>query len=272
MVRGYLNRPELTDERFVPDALGPRFGERLYRTGDLARHRSDGVLEFQGRIDHQVKIRGYRIELGEIEARLMEYPTVREAVVIAREDNPGDKRLVAYLIQEGSAEGAPTLREHLLETLPSFMVPSAFVDLDSFPLTPNLKVDRKALPAPEAVAPQAPIKKSAGSAAPSSDLEKKIAAIWQEALGIPSIGSNDNFFDLGGHSLLMVQVHGKLKETLEANLSLVDLFRYPTISSLAKYVGSDAGAEAEKLQEQTAARTKNRRESLARRRQLRRRD
>jgi natural product biosynthesis luciferase-like monooxygenase protein len=247
VVRGYLHRPELTAERFLTHPFHGAAGGRVYRTGDLARHRADGTLEFLGRFDHQVKVRGYRIELGEIEAVLLNHAGVREAVVVAREDVPGDVRLVAYLVATGGeAPAANDLREHLRVGLPDFMVPAHFVTLPALPQTPNGKIDRKALPAPD-VARAAPVAEVAYTA-PAGDLEEKIAAIWKDVLKLPQVGTRDNFFDLGGHSLLAVQTHRRLKETLQRELSITDIFRFPTIQSLSAYLGregeDDAAAQA----------------------------
>jgi acyl carrier protein len=235
VTRGYHGRPELTNERFVPHPFKPN--ERVYRTGDLACFASDGALLFRGRVDQQVKVRGYRIEIGEIEARLGEHPGVRECVVVAREDTPGNKRLVGYVVPRGKAPAPTELRAALLEKLPEYMVPSGFVFLASFPQTPNKKVDRKALPKPERES--APAKPSAPSEAPKSSTEELIAGIWREVLNVAEVGTNDNFFDLGGHSLLTIQVLGKLKPKVTRPLSLVDLFRFPTIHALAAFLESE---------------------------------
>ncbi|MBV9300897.1 MAG: amino acid adenylation domain-containing protein, partial [Acidobacteriaceae bacterium] len=205
VARGYLNRPELTAERFLEDPFVEEAGARMYRTGDLGRWLEDGNIEFVGRNDFQVKIRGFRIELGEIEARLAEHAEVREAVVIAREDTPGEKRLVAYytgLGREGEGRelvGAEELRSHLTARLPEYMVPAAYVRLESLPLTPNGKLDRKALPGPEASAYS-----TRGYEAPEGEVETKLAGIWAEVLKLERVGRHDNFFELGGHSLLAV--------------------------------------------------------------------
>jgi hypothetical protein len=258
VVRGYLRRPELTAERFIDDADGPD-GARLYRTGDLARFTSDGVLQFHGRLDHQVKLRGYRIELGEIEARLAEHTTVRSATVIVREDSPGDKRLVGYVTRATAVEpDSDLLRASLRETLPDYMIPTAFVVLDRFPETPNRKIDRNALPTPEARASS-----STDFRAPDSQLEETIASAWCEVLALPRVGATDNFFDIGGHSLLTIQVHAKLKDLLEQKISLVDLFRHPTVRSLARFLdGDDGSAEMEK----TKVRAAGRKAAMAKRR------
>jgi natural product biosynthesis luciferase-like monooxygenase protein len=264
VVRGYWRRPELTAERFVPDPFVKDAAARMYRTGDLVRWRDDGTLEFLGRVDFQVKVRGYRIELGEIEAALAGHPAVREAVVAARDDGAGDKRLVAYLTwKEEPVDGVATLRAHLRASLPEFMVPSNFVVLRDLPRTPNQKVDRKALPAPESVqaAPAATVA-AAPPVAPAGELETVIAGIWREVLKLPAVGVQDNFFDLGGHSLLAVQVHSRLKKQLERDLSITDLFRFPTIRGLAGYLGGEADGVAVKSGMDRAA---QRREMAARR-------
>jgi acyl carrier protein len=233
VVRGYLRRLELTAERFVADPFIP--DGRMYRTGDLARWGTDGTLEFLGRVDHQVKIRGYRIELGEIEARLDEHPSVSKSVVIAREDVPGDKRLVAYLIPTpGIPTEALTLRNFLKDSLPEFMIPSHFVPLATFPLTPNAKIDRKALPSP-AEAQLAP--QLAPAVAPlQNDTEARVTTIWREILNLPQVGLDENFFDLGGHSLLAVRLHRQLCEAFELDLAITDIFRFPTVKSLAAHI------------------------------------
>jgi natural product biosynthesis luciferase-like monooxygenase protein len=257
VARGYLGRPELTAERFVPDQFGGD-GDRLYRTGDLVRWRADGILEFLGRIDHQVKIRGHRIELGEIEAALGELAEVREAVVMPREDVPGDVRLVAYLITDDADQEPDSreLKEYLRERLPDPMIPSHYIVLDSFPLTPNKKVDRKALPAPMDIAPKAPA--TGGGGVPVNELEAKVLAVWQEALQLNDISVEDNFFDLGGHSILAVKVHRQLNESLEQSLLITDLFRFPTVKTLAEYLadGDSSGASL-KASQNRAARRRN---------------
>jgi len=240
VVRGYFKRPELTAERFVPDHFRHERGHpkaRMYRTGDLARFRPDGTVDFLGRIDFQVKLRGFRIELGEIEALLAKHDSVRDAVVTVREDVPGDKRMVAYLIpQAGHKINPADLREHFKDTLPAFMIPAYFIALDAFPLTPNMKTDRKALPAPNERLSQA--EPAADFAPPSNDYQKQIAEIWQAALGISQISIHDNFFELGGHSILAVQVHRQMRETLQTDLTIADMFRYATIASISDFLGN----------------------------------
>src|SRR6185312_15688379 len=208
VARGYLNRPELTAQRFVADPFSADPHARMYRSGDLGRWRADGTIEYLGRNDAQVKIRGFRIELGEIEAQLMRQGELKEVVVLAREDEPGEKRLVGYVIaKEGAASpSAESLREHLKGVLPEYMVPSAFVALESLPLTPNGKLDRRALPAPDQSAYT-----RREYEAPRGEVEEILAGIWEEVLRIERVGRNDNFFELGGHSLLIVQMLGRLR-------------------------------------------------------------
>jgi natural product biosynthesis luciferase-like monooxygenase protein len=264
VVRGYHARPELTAERFRTLHLRGR-PERAYRTGDLVRWLPNGALEHLGRLDHQVKIRGYRIELGEIEAALAADPSVREAVVMAREDVQGDKRLVGYVVPKGAAVPDPEqLRARCRASLPEFMVPSHVVVLADLPRTPNLKVDRRALPAPEHAGRGA---SAATFVAPQNDIETLIAEIWRDVLRVPEVGVRDNFFDLGGHSLLAVQVHGQLKQRLQRDLAITDLFRFPTVQALAQFLATTSGGqEAEPAAASTgASRAAARREALRRR-------
>jgi acyl carrier protein len=234
VARGYLNRPELTAERFITDPFGGESGGRLYKTGDLGRYRVDGTIEYLGRNDFQVKIRGFRVELGEIEARLQGCAGVRDAVVLAREDVPGDKRLVAYVVPESDATlSVPVLRESLSRELADYMVPGAFVMLSMLPLTPNGKLDRRALPAPDASAVA-----SRGYEAPIGEVEQGIASIWQELLGLERVGRHDRFFELGGHSLLAVQVVARIQETFGVRISLMDMFESNSISELGEFVAS----------------------------------
>ncbi|MDZ7959078.1 MAG: amino acid adenylation domain-containing protein [Aulosira sp. DedQUE10] len=230
--RGYFNSSDLTAEKFIPDPFSNEPGTRLYKTGDLARYLPDGNIEFLGRIDNQVKIRGFRIELGEIEARLSQHPNVREAVVVVQEDELGEKRLIGYVSAYQEQELSVTqLRNFVKEKLPKYMLPSAFVILAALPLTPNGKVDRKSLPTPEIIRPKLEV----AYVVAQTEAERTIASVWQKALNIEQIGIHDNFFELGGHSLLMVKVHSQLCELFKTDLPLLDLFRYPTISSLAEY-------------------------------------
>ncbi|MGG3494414.1 amino acid adenylation domain-containing protein [Peribacillus simplex] len=223
LARGYLNRPDLTAERFVPHPF--QFGERLYRTGDLVRYLTDGNLKFIGRMDHQVKVRGFRIELGEIEATLERHTSIKEAVVIIREDRPGDQRLVAYVISDGNIQ---KWREYLQNQLPNHMVPAHLVELDYFPLTPNGKIDRKALPEPEGQ----PM--GAFNVLPRTPSEELIAAVWSQVLGIENIGNQDSFFERGGHSLLATQIVSRLQEAFQIKIPLRELFKYDTVEALAK--------------------------------------
>jgi len=233
VARGYLNQPALSAERFIPDSFNDEPGARIYRTGDLARFLPDGNIEFLGRIDHQVKIRGYRIELEEIEAVIGTFEGVRETVISAREDVPGDKRLVAYIVSgNGRAFSVNDLRSYLKEKLPDYMVPSAFVTMKALPQTNNGKVDRKSLPAPEGVRTNGESK----YAPPQSVLEETIAAVWRQTLRVDRVGIDDNFFDIGGHSLLMAQVHSQLRDVLKRDLPLIKILEHPTIRSLAEYL------------------------------------
>ncbi len=235
LARGYLNKPELTQEKFVASPFIS--GQFLYKTGDLARYLPDGNIEFLGRIDHQVKIRGFRIELGEIEAVLAQHPQVRETVVLAREDIPKNHRLVAYIVTHANTQfSIHELRDYLQQKLPDYMVPCAFIKLNKLPLTPNGKINRSALPAPEIQ----PLNSTAAYEAPNSELETAIAKIWQEVLHLEKAGINDNFFDLGGNSLLMVKVNNKLREVMDCDISIVEMFQNPTIKSLAKYINPNS--------------------------------
>ncbi|HEX2078241.1 MAG TPA: amino acid adenylation domain-containing protein [Longimicrobium sp.] len=252
--RGYLGRRGLTAERFVPDPFSAHPGARMYRTGDLARWLADGSVDYLGRADHQVKVRGFRIELGEIEAALAAHPGVREAVVVARTDAPGETRLVAYLTAAGeAAPDAAALREHLRAGLPEYMVPTAFVAMEALPLSPNGKVDRKALPAPEARRDEA-----VAFVAPRDETERAIAEIWREALGVEQVGVDDNFFDLGGHSLLLVRVHGRIREALGPEVTVVELFQHPTVGALAARLarGGEQAAPAREAVDERARRQK----------------
>ena len=227
--RGYHRRPDLTADRFVPDPFSPHPGQRLYRTGDLVRFRPDGALEYLGRLDHQVKIRGVRIELGEVEAALRQQPGVREAVVVARREGAGGARLIGYVTTQAEPPVDPAaLRQALARTLPEYLVPALVVRLAQLPLSPNGKVDRKALPAPEWEA-----QRTTAYAAPTTELEQRLAAIWAQVLGLAQVGRHDNFFDLGGHSLLAVQLIAQLQLMVDRPLGLMDLFQCPTIEQLA---------------------------------------
>ncbi|HLM68076.1 MAG TPA: non-ribosomal peptide synthetase, partial [Longimicrobium sp.] len=230
VARGYLGRPELTAERFVAD---PFAGEhaRMYRTGDRVRWAADGTLVFMGRLDAQVKVRGYRIELGEVESELLRHPNVAAAAATVREDEPGDPRLVAYVVaKEGDAPGGAELRAFVRERLPEYMVPSAFVPLDSMPLTGSGKTDRKALPAPDA---SAVAEAAAEFVAPRNVVEDMLAEIWAEVLRREPIGVTQNFFALGGHSLLATQVLVRIGDTFEVELPIRTFFADPTVAGLA---------------------------------------
>ena len=250
LARGYWNRPELTAEKFIANPFSPDVDAQLYRSGDLVRRFADGNLEFLSRLDNQVKIRGFRIELGEIEAVLRQHPAVRQAAVIAREDTLGDKRLVAYLVgnpeyQIGSqnvsaSELTPELSSYLRQNLPQYMVPTAFVLLPELPLTPNGKVDPKALPAPtDAVRPEPTIR-----TAPQNRIEQNIATIWQDVLGISNVSRDNNFFDLGGHSLQLVRVNTRLRQAFNKNIPVVDMFRFTTVRALANHLSAQADSNS----------------------------
>ena len=250
VARGYLNRDQLTAERFLPDPYSSN-GGKLYRSGDLARRLENGELEYLGRIDDQVKLRGYRIELGEIEAVLTGHPDVTECAVIAREDIPGDKRLVAYVVADRAT--TDDLRTHLKRHLPDYMIPAQFTQLPKLPLTANGKVDRNALPAPDHEASGA----RAQHVAPRTPTESRIAAIWGEALGIPSPGIHDNFFEVGGHSLKAAEIVTKLRSALKVDVGMRHLFEQPTIAGLAEIVdvlavaaagGAPDGSEREEIE------------------------
>jgi len=256
---GYAD-PALTADRYIPDPFSTEPGARLYKFGDRGRYRADGEMEFLGRRDQQIKIRGFRIELGEIESALVANKAVREAVVLVREDVPGERRLVAYIVP--AQQPAPTtteLHSFLKEKLPEYMLPSAFVMIDELPLTRNGKLNRQALPAPDASRPAL----TSSYLAPATELERRIAEIWQDVLGVDRIGMSDNFFELGGHSLLLVQLHGKMNETLRHEVSIVDLFKYPTIASLAAHLGEDQ--EEISVDESNVRRAAERREALQQR-------
>ncbi|MFD2169209.1 amino acid adenylation domain-containing protein [Tumebacillus lipolyticus] len=231
VARGYRNREELEAECFLPDPFRAEEHARMYRTGDLARNRADGVIEYVGRIDSQVKIRGFRIELGEIEAMIGQHPMVQDSCAMVREDVPGDKRLVAYLVVQAEVERSE-IRAFLKERLPDYMIPSAFVQLDELPLNPNGKVDRRKIPVPDDLQMGA----DAHYIAPRTELEEKIASIWAEVLRVPQVSMQDNFFELGGHSLLATQVVSRIDRTFDVQMQLKVLFEAPTVASLATRV------------------------------------
>lgn len=270
VTRGYWQREDSTAERFPSDPfIRPEHaapgGARMYRTGDLARWRADGRIDFLGRADFQVKIRGYRIELGEIEAVLESAPGIRQAVVAAREDQPGDLRLVAYL-RADPGFSAERLREWTAERLPEHMVPAHFMTVDAFPLTPNRKVDRKALPAPTQAVQR---ERTEVFVAPENAIEQTIAAIWSRVLGVPQIGGKDNFFALGGHSLLAVQAHREIRQALgTTRLSITDIFRFPTLSALAAHL-DDKPKDSPQAAAESAERAQLRADAMSRRRAMR---
>ena len=252
VARGYLNRPELTAERFVVSSFTAIPPERLYKTGDLGRWRADGTIDYLGRNDHQVKIRGFRIELGEIEGQLARHALVKEAVVLAREDAPGDKRLVAYVIlRSQSEEGAPVkveeLRAYLKASLPEHMIPSAFVVLLTWPVTPNGKLDRRALPAPELNAFA-----TREYERPEGTIEESLADIWQGLLGVSRVGRRDNWFELGGHSLQLIKLVVGVAERFDVRVSVPAVFRYPTLQEMAQMIESLCLVKDEPMSSQEA--------------------
>jgi amino acid adenylation domain-containing protein len=268
VARGYLGRPALTAARFAPDPFAPEPGARMYRTGDRARWTEEGEVEYLGRIDQQVKVRGFRIEPGEVEAVLEEHPAVAEALVMVREDRPGDRRLVAYVVAAAGAAddggaAAAGVQRLLRERLPAYMVPSAVVTLGAFPRTGSGKVDRGALPAPAAPRPDA-----ARHVAPETALERRIAALWEEVLAVERVGVDENFFDLGGHSLLLARLQARLAAELERDIPLVELFQFPTVRALAERL---QGGGAERSVEEGEARAEVRQGAVGRRLEARRR-
>jgi len=244
LARGYHRRPALTAERFVPHPLSSRPGARLYRTGDLGRHRGDGAIEFLGRADHQVKVRGFRIELGEIETALVDHPAVRRAAVVDRRESSGLVQLAGFA-EAGPETDPQELRAFLAERLPAYMVPAQISIHEALPLLPNGKIDRRSLPETEIERP------TAERVAPRGGLERQIAEIWAEVLGLDEVGVQDNFFDLGGHSLLLVKVQSRLTEVLGREVPVVELFRSPTVASLAAALGG--GRERRELGRERAA-------------------
>jgi amino acid adenylation domain-containing protein len=256
VARGYWKRPDLTAERFltIPGLTGQHGdNRRIYRTGDLARFLPDGNIDFLGRADYQIKLRGHRIEPGEIEALLEKCLGIRQAVVVVREDREGDKRLVAYLVADENNSSSAALRAALDAKLPDYMVPSAFVFLDALPLTGNGKIDRNALlslPPPNLASAAA-----RNGAEPANEMESIVASVWQQALGIPSVGLTDNFFDLGAHSLTVAEAHAKLQEALGREIALLDLFQFTTVRALAAHLGNaQATTAASQLSDRAARR------------------
>jgi thioesterase domain-containing protein len=233
LARGYLGRPGLTARRFVPDPFSGEAGARLYRSGDLARWKADGTLEYLGRIDQQVKIRGFRIELGEIDAALRRHPQVADCAVVVREDAAGDRRLVAYVAGGADSE---TLRTHLRQTLPEYMLPAVFVMVERLPLTPNGKLDRKALPAPESPAANGVVE------GPANAAEAQLIAIWEGLLGTAGIGATQNFFDLGGNSLLALRLLSQVNRRMGCDLPVAALFAGATVRQMARAIHEEQGA------------------------------
>lgn len=240
---GYLNRPELTDERFVPDRFCNEPGARLYRTGDLVRYRTDGSLEYLSRLDSQVKLRGFRIELGEIESVLSSFPKIRQVAVDVRENSPGDQRLVAYYVLEEETRATSTeLRKHLRQSLPDYMIPQHFMEMESLPLTPNGKVDKKSMPSPFSQA-----RAQEQHEPPASDAERAMATIWSEVVGVEKVGRHDNFFELGGHSLLAIKVVARAKEEMGMDVSLRMLVS-DTLSQIVRYLGKES-SDADEIEQ-----------------------
>jgi amino acid adenylation domain-containing protein len=246
LARGYLNRPEVTAEKFIPNAFSRKGGQRLYRTGDVGRRLPNGELEFAGRTDHQVKVRGYRIELGEIEAVLSRYEGINDVVVIVREDEQGDKYLVAYIVSAHEPPSSSELRAHLKASLPHHMIPSAFVVLNELPRTPNGKVDRRSLPAPDGVEQ----KSEAVYVSPRTIVEEALAGMWSHILRVERVGVADNFFELGGHSILAIRLLAQIEEAFQIKLPLRSLFEEPTIEAMERLMRADA-SQRERI-EQTA--------------------
>jgi acyl-coenzyme A synthetase/AMP-(fatty) acid ligase/acyl carrier protein len=237
--RGYLNQPELTAAKFIRNPFRDERDARLYKTGDLARHCPDGTIEFLGRTDNQVKISGYRIELGEIEAVAMQHPTVGSAVVATRQDAQGEKKLTAYVVPRERGCSIADLRAYLQKKLPPYMMPAAFVLMDSLPLSPNGKVDRAALPALQGAVSEPSRANSA-----QSEMEQKIESAWLKTLCLQQVGPDENFFDVGGDSLQLLMVHAEIQKTIESDFPLTDLFEYSTIRSLARHLGGKGGENA----------------------------
>jgi Phosphopantetheine attachment site/AMP-binding enzyme C-terminal domain/AMP-binding enzyme len=245
--RGYVGDAIRTAEVFMPDPWSEVAGGRMYRTGDVGKYRADGAIEYLGRTDQQVKVRGYRIELGEIEAVLKEFPAVQECVVVARAQTSGDKRLVAYLVARPHAVAKSSeVYDHLKERLPEYMLPSSFVLLDALPLLPNGKLDRQALPDPG----EDVVRGDVEYVAPRTPLEEQLAAIWAEVLALKQVGIYDNFFTIGGHSLLITQVLARVRDAFEVTLSVRTLFKNPTIAGLAEAI-ERARSRSTELRKQT---------------------
>jgi len=237
VARGYLNRPELTAEKFISNPFSDDFADRLYKTGDLCRYLTDGAIEYLGRVDFQVKIRGNRIEPGEIEAAILRDSSVKDCVVIAREDESGEQRLAAYVVENGDGFSASTMRERLSSELPDYMIPAHFVSVPSFPLSPSGKIDRLALPTPGHKRPKLVNR----YVAPQGETERLMVKIWQDILKIETVGLDDNFFDLGGHSLLLARMANILQKSFNKDISVMDLFERPTVRTQARFICSADG-------------------------------
>jgi acyl-CoA synthetase (AMP-forming)/AMP-acid ligase II/acyl carrier protein len=249
LARGYWQRANLTAEKFVGDQYSAMDGARIYRTGDKGRYLADGNIAFSGRMDEQVKVRGFRIELGEIESVLREHESVKDALVIAREDKGAEKRLVAYVVTAPeTSRNISELRSYLKERLPDYMIPAAFVYLEALPLTSHGKIDRRALPAPDAERPAL----AEAFLAPRTPTEKSLASIWTKLLGINRVGSNDNYFELGGDSLLATQLVSQVRGVFEVELPLVELFRHPTLAELAASIEEAIIEQMEEISDEEA--------------------
>jgi hypothetical protein len=251
LAHGYLKRPGLTAEKFIPDPFSARPGARLYKTGDLVRYREDGALEFAGRLDQQVKVRGFRIELGEIESELNRLEYLRATVVVAREDAPGDKRLVAYVVAAGgeSAPSTTTLRSHLKERLPEYMIPSTFVFLEELPLTETGKVDRRRLPAPDGSRPEL----ESGFVAPRTPVEERLTNIFAQVLGLSPVGVRDDFFELGGDSLLATQLASRVRASFNVELLVRDIFWRSNPAELSLLIEERLIGQLEELSDEEVA-------------------
>ncbi|HKV33169.1 MAG TPA: non-ribosomal peptide synthetase, partial [Pyrinomonadaceae bacterium] len=263
VARGYHKQPAQTAEKFLPNPYGRKSGERFYRTGDAARFRADGNIEFLGRVDEQVKVRGFRIEPGEIEAVLAQHESVRESVVVAGDDGRGGQRLIAYVVSNKGDLRTDELREFLKRRLTEYMIPSGFVMLENLPRNANGKVDRRALPNADSTNTDA----NETYIAPRSATERTIANIWQEVLKVDNVGINDNFFGLGGHSLLLVHAQSKVSDALRVKVSMIEMFKYPTISALAEHLSEQLSSIPSSLPTRNQAGTRV--QSLNRQRQLR---
>jgi len=260
LARGYLNSPELTEQKFLADPFDPQPGARMYRTGDLARWRSDGAVEFLGRVDNQIKISGYRIEPSEVEAVLGKHDRIKQNCVVPHTDGNGSKRLVAYYVPSDPALTVADLRNFLATQLPQYMIPALFVPLESLPLTPNGKVDRAVLPKPSIA-----IQAKAATSSPATQAERTIMEVWRKHLDTLEVGLNENFFDVGGDSLILVAVHADLEKHFQRHLPITELFKFTTVRSLAHHLGGDKSAESALSEAQQRA--QKQRAALARQRE-----